>query len=125
MPRRSGGGMRSGSSSSSAPRRSAGVAATPQSAAPARPGMLSGLGGTIAQGMAFGAGSEVAHQAVRSMMGGSSSHAAEQTQDHQQTQADPCFNHNQDFLSCLKASPNDISMCQSYLDLLKSCRSSY
>ena len=37
-----------------------------------RPGLLSGIGGTIAQGMAFGAGSEVAHQAVRSMTGGSS-----------------------------------------------------
>ena len=35
-------------------------------------GMLSGIGSTIMQGMAFGAGSEVAHQAVRSFMGGSS-----------------------------------------------------
>ena len=35
-------------------------------------GMLSGIGSTIVQGMAFGAGSEVAHQAVRSLMGGSS-----------------------------------------------------
>ena len=35
-------------------------------------GLLSGIGSTIAQGMAFGAGSEIAHQAVRSFMGGSS-----------------------------------------------------
>jgi hypothetical protein len=35
-------------------------------------GMLSGIGSTIMQGMAFGAGSAVAHQAVRSLMGGSS-----------------------------------------------------
>jgi hypothetical protein len=87
--------------------------------------MMSGLGGTIAQGMAFGAGSEVAHQAVRSMMGGSSSSQAEQAHQPEQVQTDPCFNHNQDFLSCLKASPNDISMCQSYLDLLKTCRGAY
>ncbi len=32
-------------------------------------GFLSGLGSTIMQGMAFGAGSEVAHQAVRGVMG--------------------------------------------------------
>ena len=37
-------------------------------------GMMSGIGGTIVQGMAFGAGSEVAHQAVRSIMGGGSGH---------------------------------------------------
>jgi len=33
-------------------------------------GFLSSIGSTIAQGMAFGAGSEIAHQAVRSIMGG-------------------------------------------------------
>jgi len=32
--------------------------------------MFSGLGGVLAQGMAFGAGSEIAHQAIRSVMGG-------------------------------------------------------
>lgn len=35
-------------------------------------GILSGIGSTIMQGMAFGAGSEIAHQTVRSVMGGSS-----------------------------------------------------
>ena len=33
------------------------------------PGMMSGLGSTLATGMAFGAGSEIAHQAVRGIMG--------------------------------------------------------
>ena len=32
--------------------------------------MMSGLGGTMAQGMAFGAGSEMAHSAIRSVIGG-------------------------------------------------------
>ena len=32
--------------------------------------MMSGLGGTMAQGMAFGAGSEMAHSAIRSVTGG-------------------------------------------------------
>jgi hypothetical protein len=36
-------------------------------------GMLSGIGSTIMTGMAFGAGSEIAHQAVRGLMGSSSS----------------------------------------------------
>ena len=36
--------------------------------------MFSGLIGTMASGMAFGAGSEVAHQAVRSMMGTGGGH---------------------------------------------------
>ena len=37
--------------------------------------MMSGLMGTMMSGMAFGAGSEVAHQAVRSFMGGNSHQA--------------------------------------------------
>ena len=33
-----------------------------------------GLMGTMATGMAFGAGSEIAHQGVRAMMGGGGGH---------------------------------------------------
>ena len=36
-------------------------------------GAMSGLGGVMAQGMAFGAGSSMAHAAIGSMMGGGSS----------------------------------------------------
>jgi coiled-coil-helix-coiled-coil-helix domain-containing protein 2 len=51
-------------------------------------GMMSGLGGTLMTGMAFGAGSEVAHQAVRGLMGsGSSSHGGQQENAPQQYQA--------------------------------------
>lgn len=73
-----GGGGRSSSRSSSSSGRSGGMfsrgaparqpvaAPRPPVAAPAQPtttggGMMSGLGGTIMTGMAFGAGSEVAH----------------------------------------------------------------
>ena len=35
-------------------------------------GMLSGIGSTIMTGMAFGAGSEIAHQAVKGVMGSGS-----------------------------------------------------
>jgi len=38
-------------------------------------GLFGGIGSTIMTGMAFGAGSEVAHQAVKSFMGGSSSNS--------------------------------------------------
>ena len=44
-----------------------------QTQAPSSGGMLSGIGSTIMTGMAFGAGSEIAHQAVRGLMGSSSS----------------------------------------------------
>ena len=77
MPRR-GGGMRSGGSSGrSFGSRSSSGAAPPRSAPrPAAPqqksgGMMSGLGATMMQGMAFGAGSEVAHRAIGGLMGGS------------------------------------------------------
>jgi len=39
-------------------------------------GMMSGLMGTVATGMAFGAGSEIAHQGVRALMGGGSGHGS-------------------------------------------------
>ena len=46
--------------------------------------MMSGIGGTIMTGMAFGAGSEVAHQAVRSVMGGGGGHGSGGNGDNQQ-----------------------------------------
>jgi hypothetical protein len=59
------------------------VQATQQS----RPGMLGGFGSTLMQGMAFGAGSEVAHQAIRSVTGGGShSQPVEQQQQQYQQQ---------------------------------------
>jgi hypothetical protein len=49
------------------------------SAAPTSGGGLgSGLGGALATGMAMGAGSEIAHQAIRGIMGGGSSHGHQQ-----------------------------------------------
>ena len=80
MPR--GGGSRGGSrgSSRSPPPRSSTTTTRPPQQQPNIPpqqaqrsgGLLSGIGSTIMTGMAFGAGSEVAHQAVRGLMGGSS-----------------------------------------------------
>ena len=91
---------------------------------------MSGLAGTVMTGMAFGAGSEIAHQAVRGIMGSGSgsSHAPAQesapidSSPAPQTQQDPCYYQNQDFMSCLQRSGNDTSACQSFLDIFKSCR---
>ena len=49
-------------------------------------GMMSGLGGTLMTGMAFGAGSEIAHQAVRGIMGSGSGHGGQEVQQQPQQQ---------------------------------------
>ena len=105
--------------------------------APSGGGMMSGIGGTIVQGMAFGGGSEIGHQAVRAMMGGGSHGAPQQSpqnveqnpqqqQQQQNTQQknNPCSEYNFKFVDCLKINDNNISSCQSLFDDLKSCERS-
>ena len=76
------------------------------------------------QGMAFGAGSEIAHTALRGVMGGHhAEHPAEGAQQYQQS--DPCMVQSQDFMNCLQNNRENIGMCQSYLDMFKSCRANY
>ena len=88
MPR---GGSRGRSGGSrSPPPRSSFTSSRPMPTQPSRTmpmptqtgGMMGGIGSTIMTGMAFGAGSEVAHQAVRGIMGNSPS----QVQQHQAEQ---------------------------------------
>ena len=140
MPRggRSSGGFRSGGSSRSSSRTSSTSPpprATPQHQTPTAPprtgGMGGGLMGTLAQGMAFGAGSEVAHQAIRSVTGGGS-HAPQQ----QQTQApveqsqnaggysgqNMCQNENSNFVECLKFNNNEIARCQDQFNAVQNCQ---
>ncbi len=108
----------------------------PAQAAPQSGGMMSGLGGALATGMAVGAGSEIAHQAIRGIMGGGSSHAPAQQAPAQgapaqyaqapptyqaQQQQNPCMDFNQSFLSCLKSYSNQIDMCQQNMDSLMQC----
>lgn len=81
MPRRSGGSsFRSSSGRGFSPFRSSRssytqsrpMQAPPQPTSYVRsPGMFGGIGSTIATGMAFGAGSQIAHQAIRGIMGSS------------------------------------------------------
>lgn len=103
---------------------------------------MSGMGGMLMSGMAFGAGSEIAHQGVRSMMGGGSGHGGapaeqapaqgapmqqqqqqeqEQYVDYSQQQVNPCQDFNLNFVQCLKQNSNQIDMCQSYMNMLQQC----
>ncbi|CAD8174251.1 unnamed protein product [Paramecium octaurelia] len=130
MPRRSG----SASRSTASPSRSTATAArpAPQAQAPLQTpaksgGMFSGLGSTLMQGMAFGAGSEVAHQAIRSVIGGSShSQPAEQQTQQQapQQQQQTCQSESQMFSNCLQTN-QDITRCQPYMDIFKECQKKY
>ncbi|ONK65287.1 uncharacterized protein A4U43_C07F35580 [Asparagus officinalis] len=95
-------------------------------------GMLSGIGSTIAQGMAFGTGSAVAHRAVDAVMGPRTiQHETVPSQTPEATAApmgntasgaDSCSVHNKAFADCINHYGSDISKCQFYLDMLNECR---
>ena len=105
--------------SGGAPPRSTATAAPPRQAPTPTPSSTQpGFGRIMMEGMAFGAGSEVAHQAVRGVMGSGQSEGYSQQADY----AAPCSNENQSFMSCLQYNKSDISQCQNYLDLFKQCK---
>jgi hypothetical protein len=98
-------------------------------------GMLGGIGSTIMTGMAFGGGSEIGHQIVRSMTGGSG-HKEQQPQQqventnnnayqNNNANSNPCQSFNMKFVDCLKMSNNEIAQCQSIFDDLKVCQKSF
>ncbi|XP_038681307.1 coiled-coil-helix-coiled-coil-helix domain-containing protein 10, mitochondrial-like [Tripterygium wilfordii] len=136
MARRSSGGR---SASRPAPR-SAPARNPPQTVnhapppAPAQGGsggsMLGGIGSTIAQGLAFGTGSAMAHRAVDSVMGPrtiqhetvASETAAPAPTTNSLGGSDGCNNHYKAFQDCINSSGSDISKCQFYMDLLSQCR---
>lgn len=124
------------------PSRPASTRATPAPTASTTPapvqqssggGMLSGIGSTIAQGMAFGTGSAIAHQAVGAavgaMSGGSSSSGHDQAapQQQQQQMAAPvdggvCGNDKQLFFDCLKSNNGDAQACSFLYEQLQNCQ---
>ncbi|KAF3649246.1 hypothetical protein BC332_13147 [Capsicum chinense] len=92
--------------------------------------MLGGIGSTIAQGMAFGTGSAVAHRAVDAVMG-------PRTIQHETIVAeavaapvpttsgagyDACSVHTKAFQDCINSSGSDIGKCQFYMDMVSECR---
>ncbi|RLN16424.1 uncharacterized protein C6C3.02c-like [Panicum miliaceum] len=100
--------------------------------APAQSGggsILGGIGSTIAQGMAFGTGSAMAHRAVDAVMGPRTiqhetvvSEAAAAAPAGPIMNADSCGNHSKAFQDCINHYGSDISKCQFYLDMLNECR---
>ncbi|KAL2343851.1 hypothetical protein Fmac_005136 [Flemingia macrophylla] len=96
--------------------------------------MLSGMGSTIAQGMAFGTGSAVAHRAVDAVMGprtiqhetvvseAAAAAAAPAPPTANAFGGDACNVHTKAFQDCLNSYGNDISKCQFYMDMLAECR---
>lgn len=110
-----------------------------QSAPPAQQqssggGMLSGIGSTIAQGMAFGTGSAIAHRAVgavaESFGGGGDSEGApaDQQQAPQEAQMQnqqlqgACGNDKVMFFDCLKVNQGDQQSCSFLYEQLQSCQ---
>jgi len=116
-----------------APRRS--VPAPAPAAKPPAPmqqssggGMLSGIGSTIAQGMAFGTGSAIAHRAVGAVAGsmsGGEEAAPAPVDQYQQTEfAAPqmCSSDKQMFYECLQMNKGDQESCRFLYDALKDCQ---
>eukprot|EP00543_Licmophora_paradoxa_P007308 CAMPEP_0202446806 /NCGR_PEP_ID=MMETSP1360-20130828/5387_1 /ASSEMBLY_ACC=CAM_ASM_000848 /TAXON_ID=515479 /ORGANISM="Licmophora paradoxa, Strain CCMP2313" /LENGTH=109 /DNA_ID=CAMNT_0049063511 /DNA_START=331 /DNA_END=660 /DNA_ORIENTATION=+ len=93
-------------------------------------GMLSGIGSTIAQGMAFGTGSAIAHRAVgaaaSAMSGGGSAEegpAQEMAAPQQQQQIQgACSNDKQMFFECLQVNRGDQQACSFLYEQLQTCQ---
>merc|ERR1712176_369115 len=94
-------------------------------------GMFSGIGSTIAQGMAFGTGSSIAHHAVGAAVnsmsgGGNAEHQAAPAQQQQQgfdaAQGGVCANDKQLFFDCLKANSGDAQSCSFLYEQLQQCQ---
>ncbi|XP_039018466.1 uncharacterized protein C6C3.02c-like [Hibiscus syriacus] len=95
--------------------------------------MLGGIGSTIAQGMAFGTGSAVAHRAVDAVMGPrtiqhetvvseAAAASAPEAAANSFSGSDACSIHTKAFQDCLNSNGNEISKCQFYMDMLAECR---
>lgn len=119
---------------SAPPARPASTSTTP---APIQPpqqsgGMLSGIGSTIAQGMAFGTGSAIAHRAVGavagSMGGGGAPADASLTQQSQagavtqQPLQGACAADKQMFFECLQVNKGDQQACAFLFENLQQCQ---
>ncbi|ESQ40889.1 hypothetical protein EUTSA_v10014959mg [Eutrema salsugineum] len=134
MPRRSSGGR-----SAPRPRPAAARSPPPQTVNRAPPpataqpngggSMLGGIGSTIAQGMAFGTGSGIAHRAVDAVMGPRTiqhetvvSKAVSATPVANSMSSGSCDIQSKAFQDCVNNFGSDISKCQFYMDMLSECR---
>lgn len=92
---------------------------------------LGGIGATIADGIAFGTGSAIAHRAVDSVLGPRTiqhemvappAPAATAALLSSSIGSDACNTHSKAFQDCINNFGSDISKCQFYLDMLNECR---
>nr|GMD02728.1 coiled-coil-helix-coiled-coil-helix domain-containing protein 10, mitochondrial [Ipomoea batatas] len=97
--------------------------------------MLGNIGSTIAEGMAFGTGSAIAHRAVDAVMGPrvvqhetvaapAPAAAAAPSANAAFANSDACSVQSKAFQDCLNGSGNDIGKCQFYMDMLSECKRS-
>ena len=91
-------------------------------------GMMGGMAGMVAQGMAFGAGSAIAHRAIGSaadaMSGGDEGEEGSAVNESQQTaaQSGPCGEPKGMLYQCLETQSGSATACQYYFDALRSCQ---
>ena len=126
-----GGGLFGGSKPSPAPAQRS--QAPPPSTQTGGGGMMGGLMSTVAQGMAFGAGSGIAHRGVDAVMGprtmevthtNAGGEGAAGTGAPNEASSGTCGNFKKAFMDCVNNSDGDISRCQMYHDALQECKRS-
>merc|ERR1719434_472592 len=101
----------------------AAAAAPPPMAAPASGGgMMSGLMGSMASGMAAGVGMSVANRAVDAVMGPRQTEVVHRHEGAPAAAAGGRCQLQQDQLTQCMKSASDASACQFYLDALKACQ---
>ena len=95
---------------------------------PAQPssggGMMSGLAGTVMQGMALGTGSAMAHRAVDAVMGSRHPAPAEAQEAAQTIVQDnlPCGDQAKTFSDCMGMSNGDLEACRVFFERMQECR---
>mmetsp|Transcript_52045 Transcript_52045/g.82757 ORF Transcript_52045/g.82757 Transcript_52045/m.82757 type:complete len:142 (+) Transcript_52045:85-510(+) len=105
------------------PPASAPMAAPPAPAPSQGGGMLSGLMGSMASGMATGVGMSVANRAVDAVMGPRQTEVVHRHEGAPPAPAvGPCQMQQDQLNQCMKG--GDASACQFYLDSLKACQQS-
>ena len=92
---------------------------------------MSGMAGTIAQGMMFGTGSAIGHRAVGAVAGAMSGDSDEAGVHQQQQQQMPtqagggggaCALEKGNYFDCLKATQGDAQSCSFLFQAMQSCQ---
>lgn len=92
--------------------------------------MMSGIMGSVVQGMALGTGSALAGRAMDSVMGPRQvEHVHTGAPAAPEAAAPPmqmqCGQETQLFQDCLKNTGGDVAPCQSYMDMMMKCKAQF